>query len=387
MRGFFRLGQALRHLAGFFRFHVWYLEGEERETRTPLRIIYAGRVRGKAHISRMAFFSPPGETDRGIHWLPAVLRSSGRRGTRFPLMLVETHRKLYRIFRRPCDHFVPAWISTALDLSTGRLRMSKQKGIISDMKKCRSLGLTSEISSDPKMLDFFYHRMYLPYIKAAHGDSAAFAAVSWLKKHASRGELALIKQEGKPIAGIFRLFKNSEAGVVLIGLLDGDPDILKRGVTALIYADSIEHIGRRGYRKMRLGDSRAFIFDGALQYKRKWGAHVTGAKPGGYWIRLRESTAGARAFLINNPFIFEERGRLLRAAFLQEGIDRDSAALADLEKRLRISGVPDLRLFRFDAFEEALAPPALPHAEVRFETVRPLHAADSSEDDSIAPKK
>jgi len=361
-----------RRLISRFRLRIWELEGEERETGLPLRVLYAGRRRGRAYFSKTAFASAPKATERGTAWLPAALRSSAREAPRCPLAVLETPRFFFRIYPRSDGYFVPSWVGLKLDISEARRRIKNHSGVKSDLRKARKAGFVPEITTDPALFDLFYHRMYVPYIRRSHGEAAAFSGDAWLKKHASRGELLLVKRSGEYVAGVFRLFRGSQAGAVLIGIRDGDPGILKAGVTSLMFADCVSHIGRRGYRRMRLGNSRSFIRDGSLQFKRKWGGFVFSATKNGLWIRIRDDTPGGRAFLTNNPFIARERGRMVRVSFLDNPVVWDRARLAALEKRLRIGGAPDLRLVLLDGSPGEIEPPELPGRKITVEMVRPL---------------
>lgn len=367
-----RLSPRLRRLFGRFRYHIWILEGKERVTHAPLELVYAGRPRNKAYFSHLAFDEPPLEHDRGIMWWPRARRLCAGGETGVPMTVIEKQR-IPRFFPpRASGLIIPAWVDGILELSDARRNMRENRDVKNDLRKMRKSGFTVAVAPMQDKLDFFYHRMYAPYISHAHGGATALAGYSWVKKKAAHGELLLVLLDGRTVAGEFILYEKNQAGAVLIGVLNGDSKYLKLGVTGALYYYRIQHLARKGFQRVRLGASRAFIHDGVLQYKKKWGVHLTGQRKEGFLIGLLRETAGVRAFLRHNPFIVAIKDRMTRVAFVENGEECVVERLLGFDKDLRMPGAPDLRVFYFQGSlpDETLI--AIPGGSIRVESAKPL---------------
>jgi hypothetical protein len=112
---------------------------------------------------------------------------------------------------------------------------------------------------------------------------------------------------------------------------------------------------------MRAGSSKAFLNDGVLQYKRKWGMKIVGAKESLFVLDVMQSGDGVKSFLANNPFCQLSDGKLVAEVFSPEDEELSEERLLEINKLFYLSGISYLNIHRFGAAESRAVemPPGL----------------------------
>lgn len=347
--------EPLRLLIRLFRYKVWCLDGRERLTKENLSIIFVGKNRSKNFLKYLAFETPPKETDCGHIWLWNLLNLNSKKYADYPIVMIELRRPVFRILRKSYGFYIPDWLAGEFDFSTTKNQIKKNKGVKNDVRIIRKYGLTYEISKDPQTFHYYYHHMYLPYIKNKYGEAAAMMGYDKLMKNPNRSELLLIKMNDEYVAAENHLYKGNHVKVWSLGVKDGNLDLLRYGVIGALYYFRYKHLHKKGFKRIDAGLTRAFIKDGALRYKKKWGMEVINTKAGGFWLWLRKPSCGVKSFLKNNPFIFEQKGELHRAVFLKDIKELNEDRLAELNHRHRVPGTSALHLFLFDSTQKDIS--------------------------------
>ncbi len=101
-----------------------------------------------------------------------------------------------------------------------------------------------------------------------------------------------------------------------LGVLDGNRELVDAGVLAATYEFSLQHLEKNGFRSVSLGQTQAFLNDGVLQFKRRFGHTISGTTEHKYVARILSDTPAARAFLKSNPLIFQLSDGLRGAVFV-----------------------------------------------------------------------
>jgi hypothetical protein len=145
-----------------------------------------------------------------------------------------------------------------------------------DIKKIKKKGYTYSLSKhNEKDFDFFYWKMYLPYILKRFGKAAVKMSSEIARKDYERnGGILFIKKENKIIAGLLFTIINNKVYAKILGyksynLNYGD---LYSGQAALFYL--IEWSKNRGIVELNYGNTIPFYKDGIFQYKKEWGMYV-----------------------------------------------------------------------------------------------------------------
>ena len=139
------------------------------------------------------------------------------------------------------------------------------------------------------------------------------------------------------------------------------PDYLKVGAIAAIYHFGLQYAQKKGFTKVDLGWSRAFLTDGALRYKRKMGTVITGAYDKAMALKLVSSNTASRSFLRNNPFIVENEYGLCGAVFVQSEAPPDEVATKQMDKDYGYPGLVKLSIYSLPQDEPLSKPKIMPH--------------------------
>lgn len=148
----------------------WILEGMEIRSKQKLSTLYAGVEENMIYIANLIYGRSYSQTYLGRRWLWS-LRSS-LAGTcslairQVPLML----KKYLNLSGR---FLVPIWVAGIYDISFDmNEHISRNTTLSSNWRKIERNGLNFEITHDVDKFDWFYHEIYLPYIRNHWIDQA-----------------------------------------------------------------------------------------------------------------------------------------------------------------------------------------------------------------------
>jgi hypothetical protein len=166
-------------------------------------------------------------------------------------------------------------------------------------------------------LSHFYERMYVPTIRAAHGEGALYMGFAHMMRRIDEGcsELVSVLQDGHPVGGSIVVYEHGQARLFSMGILDANQSYLQQRVGTAIRLFSFRHLAKRGYCRVNLGRSRPFFKDGPLQYKKSLGAQLTASTREGVALAPLRASPGVDEFLTANPFIGTDGRKLHGYAF------------------------------------------------------------------------
>jgi hypothetical protein len=113
--------------------------------------------------------------------------------------------------------------------------------------------------------------MVTPYAQGRFGPDASAIAWSTVRALRRRGQLLYLKQEDRVLAGIAALPVERELWLPVLGIAEGDVDLLNTGVIAALISLATVWGRRSGIRLLDFGRTPALVSDGRATYKRKWG--------------------------------------------------------------------------------------------------------------------
>jgi hypothetical protein len=343
-------GFPLRYLRGL-RLEFWLLSGDKNQCAQHPAILYAGTIRNKNYLCRLAYGSSFQETCLGKFWLwnlPKIVRKYAQDCS---LLVAEMHSLSSLLFDNKSSFFCPNWIPTQADLDanmSSHIYTCKNRSIKSDIDKVRQQNLSFEKVADPSLFHGFYHTMYVPYISKVHTDLAIIRTFETVKEELQKGDLFLLKKDDEYIAGVIILYSAKDAPLFwLIGVKDGNNEYVKKGAVAALYYYSFISMMDHGFKKISLGYANPFLNDGVLQFKKKWGARISGCDPWGYLIKPLMQTEGVNNFLINNPFIYQHSHKVYGALFVDEKRILAPSDIKSIYKKNYFPGMHKLLIYRF----------------------------------------
>ena len=242
-------------------------------------VIYIGNGTMLEALSTMLFPKQPNvdELSRVYLWqVPALVQRFTDEGN---LVVCELNEILRWSFTGLKTSFiVPIWIKQVLeeiDRPMEDILGFMHKDMRRNIRKVEKQGFSYRLTQEKEDFDFFYYKMYLPYIKLRHdGQGMSLdnyeSAYDFIKK----GKLILIMDSQDPVCGgIFRLDGDMCVGQIM-GVLDADYDLVKRGVNVALYWSMLNWARAHGAKRINFGSSRAFTSDGVFNFKRQWGTRV-----------------------------------------------------------------------------------------------------------------
>jgi hypothetical protein len=328
-----------------FRINIWLITGKDSLNR-KISIIYSGSEKHKNYLANLAFDDVENEIFIG-RWLWNFLKITKRERSACSLMVLEINKAFRRLFDNEKTFFVPCWISGEIDISIDTSSIIKTESLKSDIRRIRKNNLQFELATSPHQFDSFYNEMYLPYITFAHGNRAIKMKYSEMKKQLKNCDLLLIKKEKDYIGGILIIYENNVPRMWSAGIKDGSADFLKVGVMGALYYYSVTYLKQKGYKKLHFGNSRAFLEDGVLQYKKKWGLKIVDSTKNGFLIMPLSFSIVTKEFFINNPFIYAGQDGFTGAIFLEKDRLNSEKYLKRIYKIYNVKGISNFDLYLF----------------------------------------
>lgn len=270
----------LYRLVLFFRgglsFDIYRLEGIPENQNKPITMIYFQSGRGIGYLANEVFGDNGYRSEQvgSCRWWKLAKQAQAA-AARADLVVIERNTLLQWIPRQGQWLRTPTWVSMAMEIDPHRPweevknQMHSQHSNIRMMKKWN---FTYKVSHDPCDFDFFYERMYVPYIGKRYPETGFTDSKSHLRKIFERGFLAQIGlPDGEPIAAVVSMRQGELQFSVALGVLDANTDWLNTGVLSALYYFQIKHAYDDGLRRIDAGGVRPFLKDGLFQYKYRWG--------------------------------------------------------------------------------------------------------------------
>ena len=292
---------------------TWIVYGREAATGQPLSMFFAGTAENKSYITNLVFRDSATEVYNGCKPFWSLLTQLDANKCKCSLAVIEAHTILKALLKREQDLFVPVWLDSYVETPLE----ARNRSSVSSIKTIEKNRLTYSTTKSADAIRDFYASMYLPTIQSRHGDSALIAPFEDVEKALDAGhcELLQISKDGQAIGGVLILTDHSPPRLWLCGVRDAKPDHWKAGALAGVYLFSSQHLAKSGATTMALGGTRAFLSDGILFYKSKWGAMFKPRGVRGFLIRPLQLNAGSKGFLLNSPMLDWTGGVLTRVAF------------------------------------------------------------------------
>lgn len=351
LRSFLLPVRLLYTLVGILRVDLWIITGEEISSKQELVIIYAGHEVGKNYLITLAFDSSHRENHIGKKWLwqiPQIVEGTSHDCS---LMVTEVSKSFRKLFRKIKCIYVPYWVFGEIDVSSDNHSFLKNNSLKSDLRRIRRNKLHFEVTNSLSQLHNFYYNMYLPYISKAHGNSAVMISYDFVKREfRERGlfaDLLLIKKEKEYVAGVLLGFQNNIAGLLYLGVKDANLDYVKDGAIGALYYFSVCYLEGKGFTRIGFGDSKPFLRDGVLRFKRKWDLTIRNKGIRGLVIKPLSRSDGVKGFFINNPLIYEDETGLIGAIFVPGDRSLSKEDFAKIYKDYYIKGLSKLVIYRF----------------------------------------
>jgi hypothetical protein len=347
MQKTFPLFKRVKTIINSYKVDIWVLRGAEMHCGEELNLVYMGSEANRNYIASLIYGSLYNTEYLGKKWLWSSVE---KKDPSSDLLIREVPPAAQNLFKTKRSFLIPTWINQTMDLSIDLDSwISKDRTLAHDRRKIKKYSLYPVITKDIDCFNRFYHDMYLPYMMKRFGNEASISEYALLKQLMEKGELLLVNQGEESIAGMLITYENEVPRLLVLGIKNADSNYMNQGAGGAAYQFAMQHIKEKGYVSLSLGSTRAFLKDGVLQHKEKWGVMVSNSKNKVFQLCSRSLNPAVRNFLINNPFICVRASDLTETVFINDKRILDTDEIEDLYKKYQLSGVKTLRICHFSS--------------------------------------
>ena len=234
---------------------------------TPIEVLGIGRRKLIDPLCAKLFGELPIARSEGLQlaWSPAGLTY-----LETDVVVAEVHRWMVPNFRRAGWLIVPSSVRWHGDLAT-MPPPEPSRSLLANLAKIRKHGFSLIQVAGPEDWAEFFETMVKPQARVRHGSTAWLPSPAFLRQLAQRGTLHMVVENGVRIAGACTIPHGDMLWIPLLGIREGNPQLLQRGASVAALALPLEWARTQNYRRVDLGRTGPFVNDGLQQYKRKWG--------------------------------------------------------------------------------------------------------------------
>jgi hypothetical protein len=328
---------------------TWLIRGHELVTQQVTCITFFGDEIDRHFWAHKIFGDKYEEIFIGRKWLWEFTRLSKYRSEDISLTIADIPGFMFKIIGGKDDFYIPLWVFGKADFQILMAMLNNSKlytSLSSDVRKIQSNQFHYEVSRKEEDFKEFYYELYHPFITKRWDNRAFLGRYDLRHQSFKKGELLFVKYGDERIAASLFTYSDQEAELIAVGIRQDGTDYVHMGAMSALYYFGFKHLMEKGYLRVNLGGSRAFLNDGVLRYKKKWGLRITTGGWLGYLLRIRSKDAAIDSWLINNPFICKRSESLCGAVFLPPSQAMDDDAVKKLFNRYYYPGLDSICFYQ-----------------------------------------
>jgi elongation factor P hydroxylase len=303
-------------IVSVFKVGTWFIAGKERCTGENFSIVYAGLEENRCLLTNMIFESCT-EVDCGKQWLWKIPETARNHPNPCSMIIREVPGRYEVVFRSKSSFFLPNWIQAGVDISGDMEAHIKQnRSLKSDVQRIKKNNLCYDVANNIDSLREFYDTMYLPYITQSYGNEASLLSYEHFEKQFKKCDLLFLKKENERIGGILINYSKRLPHLWVLGIKEAKIEYVNDGAIGALFFFAVSHVKAKGFKLANLGLTRAFLKNGALQFKKKRGMQILGTLKMGFLIQPLNMNEGVKSFFSHNPFIYLHKQRYYGAFFV-----------------------------------------------------------------------
>ena len=332
----------------WYKMERWLISGMEIHSGEKFTILYTGVVQNKNYFAGLVFGNNYTEEYLGPGHIPDFIGRKKNKNVDCSMFVTEGLRTFGKTLLKNGFFFITGWVNGEIYLTDIFTDIFKNRGIKSDLNRIKKNQLVYEITHDLSAFNQFYYKMYVPLMRKRHRNAAIINTYGQLYNKFKKDDLFLIKKDGMAIAGALVSRNNKFGRLLAFGVLDGEDDYVHEGVMTALYYFPIKFLHEQGCRRICLGRTRAFLNDGVMFYKKKWGYKVIEEASTGYFVKVIRLDPGVTGFLRNNPYITAEKGES-SVVFFRESKEAATDILNSLNKNYLTYGFDNIIISSYSA--------------------------------------
>ena len=255
-------------------------EGILKGTQLPFRCLIVGGEAFSGYLLVRIFGESLKILKRRRIWIPSIKRLAKNPSSDLDLIIAILPHSYRARFRGVYDFCGPQNVKQVVDITGSWEEVRKQfhrtkRHLVNRLEASQEFNF--RISNDPKDLELFYHRMFVPHTQRQFGNYAVIESYEAMRKSFKSGFLLLLESEGRAIAAFLCAIKDGVLSYRRAGVLDGDERHVQSGAQTALYYYQIRLACERGLRAVNLMYSKPSLNEGVYRSKREWGAAVSQA--------------------------------------------------------------------------------------------------------------
>jgi hypothetical protein len=303
----------------------YLISGKEKTSNLEIKILFFGENNNFSYILDQLFSEEPKIKILGKESLRSIVNIYKKNKNYADAFFIKCDRFYQRFLEKKGCKIIPEYVSLKVDVSKQFTDIYKKfnKSAKEDIRKVKKGRYSYEITDDLKKIKFFYERMYIPYSYKRYGNLAICSTFSAIRHLVERGsKLMLIKKNDDYVFGCLFFFSNNTIIGTHAGIIDGQEELLKEGVSSASYYFAIIYSKKLNFKYLDFGTCRPFLNNGLFRYKKKWGASVEHAESifSVFGFNTIYKKGGLKEFLLHNPFISNHKNNLEGNIFLSEDL-------------------------------------------------------------------
>ena len=190
-----------------------------------------------------------------------------------------------------------------------------------DLRKIEESGYTYEVyRRSSEVLDFFYYKMYLPYVKKRFEKAASIK--SYLESeiiYRHNGGVLIVRKEKDYHGGILFQIRGKTILAWSLGIYEGNRELVRSTEAALFFL--VRWAKAHDIETLDYGTSLPFLKEGIFTYKKEWGMSVKELDQTVLALKIASLTEGSLLLLQQNPFIISDRGAIKGVVLLEGNLN------------------------------------------------------------------
>jgi hypothetical protein len=329
-------------------------------------LLVAGPEPWSAYLAQRLFCGPAAREALGSFkpWtLERVLRHESRPAD---LTVIRVDHASARLFFRQQYLRVPAWVALRCRPADAHILARRHTALDRDLRNIRHWGLSTEITEGDGNFDYFYDKMYLPFMTQRHGDSAYVRDSRWCRQSLRHGGFVWVLQDGQRVGGCLFERHGRTLELCVVGLLNGNPELKRQGAISALYMRAVEQARIEGCEWAGFGAVRPSLTDGLLRFKAKWDSSLCASLTNSYsfLVRWERWNPAVEALLSSTPLIYSAAGGFSAVAVLARPGPAEQSDLQSLRRMLWVNGLSRLTIVSPAGFAKGLTPPPDTRLEV-----------------------
>lgn len=218
-----------------------------------------------------------------------------------------------------------------------------------DLRLIRRANFVPRVETDERILQKFYEKYYKPYMTLRYGHDSVESVETLVGALDKGGELLCLDIDGEWVAGMLNVRIDDTYAFRLMGVRDGDADLIKLRPIPALFVFSMERAITQGIKTVWLGTTIPLLGEGNARFKAKWGSTIDRSPfaraTGQLFLDLRHECV--RSFLSREPVVTCVGDSLRAVRWLEPGAAPLKRVCRDVDRfrgieRWYVMGTPDV---------------------------------------------